>query len=191
MEETPPAFECDPEAGPSESALRRLTKVQYENTLNDLLSVYLSNSQVQAILTQIAPQLNAVPGESVEDIGRVDHNVAQEHADGFYLVSWTLAELLTSEDHLGALLGVCATDNDTSNDTSCIDDFIDDFGPLVLRRPLLEGERAFYLDSYGAHDAFNREAFTDLLIVLFNAPHFLHHIEDDSVAIDGRPGLTK
>ena len=67
------------------------------------------------LLTQIAPQLNAVPGESVEDIGRVDHNVAREHAEGFYLVSWTLAELLTSDDHLGALLGACATDTDTSN----------------------------------------------------------------------------
>ena len=90
---------------------------------------------------------------------------------------------------LEPLVGVCATDSQVENDTPCVSDFLEHFGPLVLRRPLRAGELAFYLDIYGEHDALNRAALADTLTVLFTAPHFVHHIEDEGTPVDDRDDL--
>ena len=185
--EGPVEFECVPGADPSESSLHRLTRIQYHNTLTDLLTASFSADEATRFMSAIEAPLSAAPGESSEDIGRVDHTLAQEHVDSFYLVAWGLSQLLTDSDHIDTLLGACAS----IHEPSCVGDFLDTFGFRVLRRPIRDSERQFYLDIYGDHAELNASRLADMLAVLLTAPHFIYQIEDDGTPVNGQEQLIE
>ena len=183
--ESPVHFECVPGSDPGESHLHRLTKVQYENSIRDVMRQRFSEEETARLLEAIREPLEAAPGESGEDIGRVDHTVAQEHVDSFYLVAWGISQWATQGGRLETLLGNCAS----LDAPECISDFLDDFGSKVLRRPLRDSERSYYLDIYGEHSSLNPTALAETLTVLLAAPHFVYHIEDEGASVNQREDL--
>ena len=144
-------FECDPNAVMASLSLRRLSKVQYENSLRDLLT-WVGGEQTSWIFNDLATEIARVPddarirheGETRGGFTRLDQAVHQEHIDGSYTVAVAAAEHLTSPELLAVTAGDCAVDGDASNDEACIDDFIRSFGERALRRPLDDEEVARY-----------------------------------------------
>lgn len=189
-----PSFRCDPARDPSESTLRRLTRRQYINTLGSVLGESLDDEERDAELAAVDSLLAALPGDSSAELQRLDTSLSQEHVDAWFEIHWALGERIASSPaRRESFLGPCATDSDPSNDQACLAAFVDDFGARVLRRPLRQAERSFYLDeAYGAPSgALDDERLADLIKVMLSAPSMLHHVEDGGSPVEGRDDLIR
>lgn len=193
-------FGCDPE-GPFETlSLRRLSKVQYDNTIRDLLQWAAGDAglQIHADIASVVARMpedarRATDGEVRGGFRRLDQDVHQEHINAGYDVAVAAARRLT-QDHLGTIAGTCATDADTSNDDACIDDFIRRFGERALRRPLADEEVAFYRDVYdagGVTQGTEPEAFADVIVVMLTSPQFMYLVEHGDTELPDEPGVYR
>jgi hypothetical protein len=167
------AFTCDPAAGPSVSPLRRLSVLQYRNTLRDLFGAALDVSTVAA------DELARLPVDEAA-FAVMDTRLSDQHVSGYYRVADTLARAATVADApLRAVAGDCAVA--AAPTAACVGAFLDDFGKRALRRPLAADEKAAYVAlNDGTRDG--RELFRSLLFVLLQAPSFAYHVE-----LDGTP----
>lgn len=192
-------FECDPNAWPDALSMRRLSRIQYQNTVEAFVRTS-AGTGADAILGSLQTTMDRVPldvrraahNAARGGFRRLDQDVHQEHIDGTYAVAQAVATALT-QDHLEALAGACAVDGDASNDDTCIDDFIARVGERALRRPLEEVERTFYRDVYdagGVTQGTEPEAFADVVVVLMTAPSFLYMVEHGDDESD-RPGVYR
>lgn len=192
-------FQCDPEAIPPELALRRLSRIQYENTLRDLVAWAVPDA-VDDVLVAIDAPLGGLPEDAIETIPgevhggyrRLDQSVHQAHIDASFHVATTIAEeLVATPERRAALVGACADDGDASNDDACLGDFIARFGERALRRPLDPDEIAFYRDVFdgdGSSVGMDPEGFADVVTVMLTAPQFLYMVEHGDAAVEGRDG---
>ncbi len=192
----PVSFQCDESAAPAAVALRRLSVVQLDNTVRDLLRS-IAPTHADAVIGQVTPILDAFPvdvrkgpEEHWGGFTRVDQKVAQQHADRAYELATKLgSELAATDTILADVAGACATDGDDQNDATCLSDFIRSFGERALRRKLDEEDIAFY--SKPAGDApFDRADWADVIAVMLGSPYFFYFVEhgqDDPV--DSRPDL--
>jgi hypothetical protein len=194
----PDGFECDPTLVPDELPLRRLTKVQYQNTIGDLVRWALPQ-EADAVIEAVAPLVDAVPDDAREapagihhgGFSRLDQSVHQEHIDATYDVGKAVGDALTaSPARISAVVGDCAVDDDTSNDAACIDAFIDRFGRRAHRRALSPEEHAFYrgvFEADGVTAGMEPAAFADVIAVMLASPQLLYAIEHGDAAVDDRP----
>jgi hypothetical protein len=193
-------FACDPQ-GPIETlSLRRLSKVQYANTLRDLLQWAVGDAGLQihadaASLIERMPEdaRRSTEGEVRGGFRRLDQDVHQEHINAGYEVAVEVARRLTTE-HLEAIAGACATDADTSNDDACIDAFIRRFGDRALRRPITDEEVAFYREVYDAGGVTlgtEPEAFADAIVVMLTSPQFMYLVEHGEDELTDDPGVYR
>jgi len=123
--DTPPtAFECDDSLVPESVPLRRLTKVQYRNSVRDLLRWALPG-EGEAVADLVEPRIAAVPDDARQapdgvhhgGFVQLDQSVHQEHIDATYEVGRAVGAALTQDPmRFAAVVGACATDGDTSND---------------------------------------------------------------------------
>ncbi len=190
-------FSCDQDAWPDSLSMRRLSRVQYRNTVESLVQ-WAVGSAAADVLGTVSPVIERVPVDVPQAVHgprggfrRLDQNVHQEHIDGSYDVALAAATRLT-EGHLEAVAGSCAVDTDTSNDESCITDFIDRWGDRALRRPLTDEERTFYRSVYdagGVTQGTEPEAFADVIVVLMTAPSFLYLVEHGDEELEDAPGV--
>lgn len=180
----PTTFECDPSLTSQSPGWRRLTRVQYENTLQDLLNVALDDSlDALDVYSSLGSIISALPDDERpridEDLHgtyrRLDQGVAQSHVDNWYEVAARTAEQLTEGDRLQALVGDCATDDSAVD--ACINAFVERFGARVLRRPLTENEVAFHAGFYGDTSVADPAGYADVIAGLLNAPQFLYIVE--------------
>ncbi len=198
--ETPPtAFECDDSLVPESVPLRRLTKVQYRNSVRDLLRWALPG-EGEAVADLVEPRIAAVPDDSRQapegvhhgGFVQLDQSVHQEHIDATYEVGRAVGAALTQNPaRFEAVVGTCATDGDTSNDAACIDDFIRRFGERAHRRPLADDEVAFYrevFDGEGVTEGTEPEAFADVITAIMASPPFLYLIEHGEEPVEGQEG---
>jgi len=164
---------------------RRLTRLQYESSLRDLLGWALGNAtDAQALLDAAAPELALLPADlrkvSSEDLHGsyrvLDQDVSDAHVEGWYRVGLSIGKQLAAPARLGVVLGDCATDTDSANDDACIDAFIARFGARALRRPLDDAELTFYRGVYAA-TGIDASGVADLVAVLLGAPQFLYLVE--------------
>lgn len=195
----PGDFECDPSLVPDEVPLRRLTKVQYDNTLRDLLRWALP-SEGDAVAQAVAPLVAAVPddarrgptGMNHGGFSRLDQSVHQEHIDATYAVAKAVGDALTSSPaRLSTVVGECAVDADAGNDDACVDDFIARFGQRAHRRPLTDDERGFYRGVFAAEgmtQGMEPAAFADVIAVMLASPQLLYTIEHGDAPVEDRPG---
>jgi hypothetical protein len=195
---SPGGFECDPSLVPDEVPLRRLTKVQYDNTVRDLLRWALPG-EADAVAQAVAPLVAAVPDDSRQapegihhgGFSRLDQSVHQEHIDTTYAVGKAVGEALTSSPaRLAEVVGDCAVDGDVGNDEACVDEFIGRFGQRAHRRPLTDDERTFYrgvFDGDGITQGMEPAAFADVLAVMLASPQLLYMVEHGDVAVEDRP----
>jgi hypothetical protein len=189
----PAGFRCDPDAEPAGVRWRRLTRLQYDATLRDLLAWALGDAgDAQSVLDAALPELGLLPADvrkvSSEDLHgsyrALDQDVSDAHVEGWYQVGLAVGKQLAAPARLGTLLGACATDTDASNDDACIDGFIARFGARALRRPLDADERAFYRSVYAA-TGIDPLGVADLVAVLLGAPQFLYLVEHGASAASG------
>lgn len=180
----PTEFECDETRVVESPAWRRLTRVQYENTVRDLLDYALGDSmQALEVYSSLGSLLDSLPNDErpkvQEDLHgtyrRLDQGVAQSHVDNWYAVAGRVAEQLTGGSRLQAVVGECGVeDSETAN---CVRSFVEDFGARALRRPLNDEEVDFFVGFYGDTDIADPAGYADVIAGLLNAPQFLYMVE--------------
>lgn len=189
------AFECKGGIAPDAVPLRRLSKVQLENTIADVVGGILPNDK-DAIVLALEPTFAALPDDHREGpaehwggFTRVDQDVTQQHADRSYELATLLgAELTRTDARLGAVAGGCATDADGANDDGCLDAYIRNFGERVLRRAVADEDVAFYRAVAGAAP-FERADWADVTALLFASPHFFYFVEHGDGAAKTAPNM--
>jgi hypothetical protein len=183
--DAPASFACNPATIAPGEQLRRLTGLQYRNTIRDLVKYALRDnaSLVSGVFSRIESALASLPkgvkvtNSSVDPRGgyvRMDQLVNDELVTAFHTVAQSAGMNLSAT--LGTLAGACATDNNAANDDQCITDFVVKFGARALRRPLSSAEVTFYK---GFHSTSNisRTGFADIISALLQAPEFLYMVE--------------
>lgn len=190
------SFSCDPTRLGASPPLQRLTRVQYESSLRDLVATALgSEIEAQRVFTEIADELLRVPEdvrvELPEDLRgsyrRLDQAVQQTHVDAWLAVGESVGRSLTQPERLSSLLGPCGTG--AASDTAardCIRGFVENFGQLALRRPLTSEEVDFYVTFYEPSTGIDPAGVADVVTGLLNAPQFLYLVEHGEQALDGQ-----
>jgi len=176
-------FKCDTTLVPDTVPLRRLSKVQYENTVGDLVGFALAADRA-AVMAMITPMLGDLPddlrkgpSEKYGGLKRLDQTVQQASVEQSYAIAVAVGAALTSTpERLGAVAGACAADADASNDGPCLDGFIRRFGEQALRRAVTDDDVAFYRDVAGA-PPFDAPDYADVIAMLMTAPSFLYFVE--------------
>ncbi len=193
------AFGCDDSVWSDSLSLRRLSRVQYRNTVESLVS-WAAGPGASDVLGVVTPMFDRVPDDVPQSVHgprggfrRLDQDVHQAHIDGSYDVALAAATRLT-QDHLESVAGTCAVDADPGNDSACVDDFIQRFGARALRRPITDEERAFYREVYdadGLAQGSDPEAFADVIVVMMTAPSFLYLLEHGEDELADAPGVYR
>lgn len=177
-------FECDPEASPSVTPLRRLTRLQYENSLSDLFGAVGMAAAIDAVESSFAQLPPDGENESVY-IGN-DARVTQRHVDAYFGIAEGIASAVTGDaEARAALAGDCANDEPLGED--CLSEFVSGFGQRVFRRPMSEAEVDRYLELLDSADA-GAEVLRGVVFQLLMAPQFLYHFEVDGEAVAADDG---
>lgn len=187
-ESTPTEFHCDESVVPTQAPLRRLSRVQYENTLHDLVALLLPG-QVDAVLDEASGASDQLVDDEREGedkfyarLARLDQTVQQRHVDSLYAMGLAVAKSLTATDaRLFEVVGECAADGDASNDDACLTDFVRRFGERALRRPLSDDDVDFYVQPAGL-PPFDAADYGDVIGLVLNAPHLFYLVEHGGAA---------
>ena len=152
-------------------SLRLLTRMEYQNTVNDLLGLSLN-------LVSALPDENQVAG--------FDNNVDQNQVSGLRLEAYlSQAEKLASQAVLNSWSKIMPC---TQQDTACAKQFIQTFGKRAYRRPLTTAE----VDAFATN--FTQVAFKDAVektvMGMLVSPHFLYRSELGELQTDGTYKLT-
>ncbi|HSN99318.1 MAG TPA: DUF1592 domain-containing protein [Candidatus Nanopelagicales bacterium] len=181
---------------PQALPLRRLSHLQYRNTVSDLVR-FAAPSSAGEVLGLVAPSFDQLPDDRrigtdkhYAGFTRLDQALQQQHVDGAYLVAAEVGEALTATPaRLEELAGACAADADAVNDDACLDGLIRRFGERALRRPITDDDVAFYRGPAGTAP-FDAADYADVVALLLNAPHLLYFVEhgqdggDDTAPLD-------
>lgn len=185
------AFECKAGLAPPAVPLRRLSRLQYLNTLGDLLK-YALPDEAGAVMTGLDPLLASIPVDEKEGpnkhfggFTRLAQAVSQEQVEGTYAVANGVGAALTSTPaRLAKVAGACATDADAGNDVACLDAFISSFGERALHRAITPDDLAFYKKVAGAAP-FDAADWADVISLLLAAPELLYFVESGQDAVPG------
>ena len=164
--------------------LRRLSKVELSNTINELITIAIP-AESDAVRTTITPVLARLPddrlvsynGEHRGGYHRLDQDLQQTHADIQYAIGDELGRQFTnSAARITAVFGACASDADPANDAACINTFIRSFGERVLRRAITDDDVAFYQKPL-AGAPLSPNALADIVALMISAPDVLYLVE--------------
>jgi hypothetical protein len=193
---TPPGpststFACKTGLTPAAVPLRRLSRLQYLNTLGDLLK-YALPDEAGAVMTGLEPVLVTIPVDEKQGpskhfggFTRLAQAVSQEQVEGSYAVANSVGAALTSTPaRLAKVAGACATDADTSNDVACLDAFITSFGERALHRAITPADLAFYKKPVTGNPVAAAD-WADVIGLLLAAPEFLYFVESGKDAVPG------
>lgn len=170
---TPPSVPIEEVTCPTQvlapTPLRRLTRYEYANVVDDLLGVG----------SDLAAGLPA--DEKVAD-GYSNNasilTVSPLHAEKYVLVSEEVAALAVQDI---AALAPCAAGTDAvgPEQEACALAFIRDFGRLAFRRPLTPEDEALLLTAYdaGADGGSYQEGIEVIVRATLQSPHFLYRLE--------------
>ncbi|MDI3288593.1 DUF1592 domain-containing protein [Polyangium sp. 15x6] len=180
---TPTSFVCDPDAVPQALPLRRLSHLQYRNTVSDLVRFAVPSAAgeilggAEPLFAQLPNDQRVGPDKHYAGFTRLDQALQQQHVDGAYRVAGEIGKALTaSPARLAELAGACATDADPANDDACLDAMIRRLGERALRRPVTDEDVAFYRGPAGA-SPFDGADYADVVALLLNAPHMMYFVE--------------
>jgi hypothetical protein len=170
---------CDVSLNPSESPLKRLSKNEYFNSLEDLLD----QGNVSDLKASLQDSLNIVPTDSLGNFINMDDTISQNHINGYQLVADQLSEAIASQAQyrqafMNAYAG-CST-----FDQACIRRFIEGFGLWTFRRPLTTEQVNRYINALAGQ---NEELVEEIIYVFLQSPQFIFHVEVDGQEIAGNP----
>ena len=167
--------DCAEGIAATEAPLRRMTDVQYRNT-------------VEALFDGLVEPADAFP----ETLGSTPYSsypeanlVTQLGTEGIMMAAEDVAS--QAVDNLAAVVP-CAGSGDES---ACADEFIDDFGRRAFRRPLLAEERTLLRDLYDAArvDSDFGDAIGRLIAATLQMPQFVYIVEIGEETDD--PGVVR
>lgn len=176
-------FICEPGDLPRPTDARRLTKIQYENTLKSLIRG-LSVAELNNLLPVIFK--TPVPNDGEASFQRTDNNLTASHTRAYFDTASSFASLLSEDlsrlerfgSHYIALKpGRCDQLNFSSLNSNCSRVFIENFGMRVLRRPLLEKEVDDLVATYVSKNDI-KSSFSAVIFRLLMHPSFLLKIEN-------------
>ena len=173
------SFACD-EATASVAPLRRLSELQYENTVRDLFAAIGVDAASAA-----GAELDRIPfDDSSEGFRILDSRLSDQHARAYYRVADRLATVTVSDPSaLSVVAGDCAAT--AIAEPRCVDAFLDGFAMRAFRRPLTDEERArYHALNDGTRDA--NEVFRALVFSVLLAPQFLYGVEVEGAGSDER-----
>lgn len=153
--------------------LRRMTRLQYQNTVRDLLGV----SDVGAL---------DLPVDDRTEGFEVGSTVSPLHVERYADAAERLSAAATEN-----LDGLLPCDPAESGEDACADSFIRDFGRRAFRRPLAADEHARFRQIFGAgRDAVDFRTGIELVIqAALQSPKFLYHVEAN--VADVAPGVVE
>lgn len=185
-------FVCKPGEVANAQPLKRLSQLEYDNSIRDLVRAALPSSG-PAVLGVMQPLLSKYPADRLVGPGserhggfyRLDQAVQQGHIDAAYDVAVALGKEMTSTAaRRTELLGACATDPAATNDAQCLTDFVTKFGALTQRRPLDAADITFF-KSVAVTTPVDPAALADVVALLLSAPGFLYHLESGTTPVQG------
>lgn len=189
------SFSCNPDARATKT-LQRLSRVELENTLRDILVASTSAATAGAALEAAKPHIDTYPVEVATKntpFSVMDQSLSQAHVDALMRIGNALGQALTSSPaRIGELVGSCASAKSATASTmaSCVDGFIAKFGKRVLRHELNAAERTFFKEVYGAESAVvDAAALADVIAVMFNAGDFVYRVEYGKDQVAGNSAL--
>ncbi len=167
------------ESSPEIGSLKRLSVVQYENTLRDLLA------DAPSVFDTVAPLAAALPVDGGETtFSNMDNRLAARHIDTWFAVATTVGDaMLDDEGVMAALAGDCASAAEI--DDQCLESFVSDFGLRVHRHPLSEDDIDGYLSLVTAERT-GPENYRDIAVTMLMGPRFVYHVE-----VDGSPAIDR
>lgn len=173
----PPVEECA-SISLSASPLRRLTRAQYDHTIQDLLGV-------DQVPTDALASLDA-------KVGTFDSNIVVP-LTALGVASLTdIAEQIAGVADL-TLVAPCdpnALSPDAPELATCVESFVRDFGARALRHPLTAEEQARYLGVYESTLALESEtpatAMRQVVATMLQSPYFLYQVELGAAVPDAR-----
>lgn len=168
------ALTCGQGLDLSVDPLLKLSTVQYENTIVDLLQKYGMDS----IEGDVTTAMNSIPEDSLGDGFRsLDDRIALEHVQGFFNVGIVIGDALASDPALlSSIAPACGGSGELTND--CWNDFSSGFLRDVYRRPLSTADEAMF-DALKSDAADEAAAIRAATIVALSSPRFLYHLEID------------
>ncbi|MBK7859052.1 MAG: DUF1592 domain-containing protein [Archangiaceae bacterium] len=178
----PLRYSCDPAQVPLDLPLRRLSKLQYVNTLQ-AAALRLAPAAGAAALAAAAPKLALYPDDEevapnsfgAHGFTRADQRLSQQQADAAYAVATTLADALAATaEARRAIFGACAADATPANDVACAKAWLTREGSRLLRAPLDDAQASLISSAADAArgDGDERVVFGDVLATLFLQPAF-------------------
>lgn len=175
-----PVFSCNESELPASVPLKRLSHVQYRNTLEDLIALALPRShddvldELEAAIDRLPRDTRQGPDTAFAWFSRLDQTVQQSHVDEQYALSNAVAAALTnSEERLVELVGGCAVEE---SDAECLGDFIRRFGEYAQRRPLADEDVEFY--ARGAlEEPYTAADYADVTAMLLASPYVVYAVE--------------
>ncbi len=164
--------------------LLKLSTVQYENTIVDLLQKY----GLQSLDGPVRSAMGSVPEDSLgEGFRGLDDRIALEHVQGFFNVGVVIGDALRTDGALLSSVAPACTGAPALTD-ECWDDFTSGFLRDVYRRPIGETDEAMFEPlTAGATD--EAEAIRAATIVALSSPRFLYHIEIDGELLGSATNL--
>lgn len=178
--------ECDMSAAPGVSPLMKLSTLEYQNTVKDLLAAV----GVAKLLPKLEGLLASIPDDSLADgFRRRDNRTALEHVQGYFNVGRAVGDAIASDAALlEAVAGKCAGAAELSTD--CTNAFLDGFVRLAYRRPLSAADRAEY-SALNDGQRTPAQAIRAMVIVALSSPRFLTQLEVDGTSLDASGDLVQ
>lgn len=174
-------FSCQPDRDPSATPWRRLSELQYQNSLEDLI-LYTMPSSGAGVWSQIESNgvLALLPDDDAR-YSRMDVRISEDHIAAYFEVALVVAEKMTqSAPHIRELAG--CTDYTSE---SCVRALISKVGRFAYKRPLSTAEvNAHY--SYYASVAIADQKHKFLVARLLMAADFLFHSESRGSSYEER-----
>jgi hypothetical protein len=154
---------CEAGTEPSPSSFKRLSRLEYMNTLKDLLQL------------PEAPNVAAIPDDpSVYNFKTMAsvQSVQVSHLNGYLSVATEQAEaLMASPERRNRVLGC------DYNNAGCFDSFITQFGALAYRRPLGQEEAGRIRQYVAGNASSTQDQFILALQIFLTSPNFIYRVE--------------
>jgi hypothetical protein len=165
-------YACVPSRGPGHSDLRRLTKYEINNTLEDLFG--------SAAMAKIKPAVLLLTRDLlVDDFDSIDQGVTRQHVNSMVDFAEQLSSTVIQDTSIStAVIGTCSQSKVV--DPGCVNKFITEFGAKVFRRPLSSSEVSKLTTLYNESAAITSDAkdgYYALLFYLFQSIDFIYKIE--------------
>ena len=187
-----PSIECEGEPQVAAEPMLRLSRIQYEQTVRDLLADFVGRTRADTITNDAFMNASLMPEDPLpldpnnrfrKLFTRYSRDVDQLHIDGYHQVaSWVSGAVIPTDRD--ALLGSCSTATAPTAIDACVRSFISRFGARALRHPLEADEVERYVAMYGDSTVFDDVGLHDVIAVMLQAPDMIYRIESGTTEVE-------